>query len=202
MGDRFSELYTERETVDSFGISGIDGFETNRAIRESPEFFGWLEGKTRFPLFNCGMLFRVKSRDSVYAQRCAEYIESITAENLREHAALYKCFEALADYVADMLEEHSGEFDLGGMMFDKYSTVEDLIKLIAPAALTFERHDLLSEEESPIAFSLKLFFKPVPDEFMEIALHGNEPIYAGEYRGVSPWNENLSKKKYNYARYL
>ncbi len=202
MGNRFSKLHTERKSIESFGISEIDDFETNFAICESSGFFVWLEGKARFPLFNCGILFRVKSHDFVYARRCAEYVESITADNLKECTALYKCFEALAGYVADMLEEHSGEFDLGGILVDKYSTVEDLIKLIAPAALTFERHDLLSEEESPVAFSLKLYFKPVPDEFMEIALHGNEPIYAGEYRGVSPWNEKLPKKEYNYVRYL
>lgn len=35
---------------------------------------------------------------------------------------------------------------------------------------------------------------------MEIALHGDTAVYAGEFRGVSPWNEKLLKKKWNYAK--
>lgn len=192
---------------DSFGYTtknkGTDGFdikddhENNYSIKPSEDFFGQLEGKTGFPLFNCGIRFHVKSDDPIYARRCAQYIETITAESLEEHTALYTCLEALVKYVADMLDEHSGEFELGDLFFDEYSSVGDLLKLIVPMGLTFERSAYIPEEDCPIAFSIKFGFAPVPDELMEIALHGDVPVYAGEYRGVSPWNDKLLKKKYN-----
>lgn len=174
--------------------------ENNYSLKESTDYFGWLEGKAELPLFGCGVRFQVKGSDEVYARRCAEYFEKLTLENLKEQTALYTCFEALVKYVADMLDEHSGEFDLGDIVFDEYSTVGDLLKLITPESVTFERSSYISEEECPIAYSIKFSFAPVPDEVMEIALHGDVPIYAGEYHGVSAWNEKLLKKKYNYLR--
>lgn len=174
--------------------------EKNYSIKESADYFGWLEGKVELPLFGCTLRFHVKGNDEVYARRCAEYLEGITAENIAKHTALQTCLEALVKYVADMLDEHSGEFDLGDVVFDEDSTVDDLLKMIEPISLTFERSSFVSEEECPIAYSIKFSFMPVPDETMEIALHGDTPIYAGESRGVSAWNEKLLKKKYNYLR--
>lgn len=174
--------------------------EKNYSIKENADHFGWLEGKAELPLFGCRIRFHVKGTDEVYARRCAEYFERITGENLEKHTALYTCLEALVRYVADMLDEHSGEFDLGDVEFDEDSTVNDLLRLITPESVTFERASYVSEEECPIAYSIKFSFSPVPDEVMEIALHGDVPIYVGEYRGVSAWNEKLLKKKYNYLR--
>ena len=174
--------------------------EKNYSIKESADYFGWLEGKLNLPLFGCGIRFHVKGNDSIYALRCADHLEGITAENLKEHTALYACLDALVKYAADMPDEHSGEFDTGDLFFDEYSTVDDLLKIITPLGLMFERSAYLPEEDCPIAYSVKFSFVPVPDEIMEIALHGDIPIYAGEYRGVSVWNDKLLKKKYNYLR--
>lgn len=174
--------------------------DKNYSLKESADYFGRLEGRAELPLFGCAVRFHVKGNDEVYARRCAEYFEKLTLENLEEQTALYACLEALVSYVADMLDEHSGEFDLGDVVFDEHSSVSDLLRLVAPESLIFERSAYISEEECPIAYSLKLSFEPVPDEVMEIALHGDVPIYAGEYRGVSAWNEKLLKKKYNYLR--
>lgn len=191
---------TRKKDSDSFELKESDMHEKNYSIKESTDYFGWLEGTVNFPLFGCRMRFHVKSGDTIYAHRCAEYFEGIAAENLKEHTALYTCLEALVKYVADMLDEHSGEFELGNFIFDEYSSVGDLLKIIVPASLTFERSAYIPEEDCPIAFSLKFSFAPVPDEIMEIALHGDEPVYVGEYRGVSPWNDKLLKKKFNYLR--
>lgn len=190
---------TKNKGSDAFWISG--GTENDYSIKQSEDFFGQLEGKVRIPLFNCGIRFHVKGDNPIYARRCAQYIETVTSENLKEQTALYTCLEALVKYVADMLDEHSGEFELGDFIFDEYSSVGDLLKMIAPTGLVFERSDYIPEEDCPIAFSLKFSFVPVPDEIMEIALHGDEPVYVGEYRGVSPWNDKLLKKKYNYLKW-
>lgn len=190
--------HTWRKSTDNFELKERDFHDNNFSIKESTDFFGWLEGKVNLPLFGCGIRFHIKGNDSAYALRCAEYFEKITAENLREHTALYACFTALVQYVADLLDD--GDFDLGEIVFDEDSSVDDLIKLLTPTALTFERSAYLTEEECPIAYSIKLSLAPVPDEVMEIALHGDEPVYVGEYRGVSPWNDKLLKKKWNYAR--
>ena len=174
--------------------------DKNYSITKDAGRFGWLEGKVELPLFGNGVCFHVKGYDEVYARRCAEYLEGITAENITDYTALYTCLEALVSYVADMLDEHGGEFDLGDAVFDEDSTVDELLRLITPESLTFERSTYISEEDCPIAYSIKFSFNPVPDEVMEIALHGDVPIYAGEYRGVSAWNDGLLKKKYNYLR--
>lgn len=195
--DNFDSFDNAAEST-AFRTSG--GSENDYRIKESEDFFGQLEGRVKFPLFDREIRFHVRGSDPVYALRCAEYIETVTADNLAEQTALYTCLEALAEYVADMLDEHNGEFELGGLVFDENSTVVDLLKIIAPTDLVFERSDYVPEEDCPIAFSIKFSFVPVPDEIMEIALHGDEPVYAGEYRGVSPWNDKLLKKKYNYLK--
>lgn len=198
--NKMSSSHTTRKTYDSFDPKASDINEKTYSLKESDDYFGWLEGKLALPLFGCAIRFHVKGNDPAYALRCAEYLSSVSAENLKEQTALYACFEALVKYVADMLDDHAGEFDLGDVFFDEYSSVDDLLKMITPASLTFERSEYLSEEECPPAFSAKFVFEPVPDEAMEIALHGDVPVYAGEFRGVSPWNEKLLKKKYNYVR--
>lgn len=170
------------------------------SIRENNDYFGRLEGEVVIPLFGCEMHFSVKGNDDIYAVRCAEFFESLSGGNLKEQTALYTCLEALLQYVADMLEEHSGEFDLDEAVIDGDSTVDDLLKLITPVGLMFERSPFIPEEECPLAYSIKFSFTPVPDQVMEVALHGDVPVYAGEYLGVSAWNDKLLKKKYNYLR--
>lgn len=172
----------------------------NYLLSKSPGYFGCLDGRLHSPLFGREIAFLAKGCDDIYALRCAEYFEGITAENLKEHTAFYTCLEALVKYVSDMLEEHVGEFELGDFFFDEYSSVGDLLKIIVPASLTFERSAYLPEEDCPIAYSIKFSFAPVPDEIMEIALHGDVPVYAGEFLGASPWNEKLLRKKYNYLK--
>lgn len=189
---------TQKKASDSFELKESDMHENSYSIKESADYFGWLEGTVNLPLFGCGIRFHVKGDDPIYALRCAEYFEGITADNLKEHTALHTCLEALVGYVADMLDEHGGEFDIEDLFFDEYSSVGDLLKIIVPASLTFERSAYVPEEDCPIAFSLKFSFAPVPDETMEIALHGDVPVYAGEFSGVNPWNDNLLRKKYNY----
>lgn len=171
----------------------------NYSLCESKAYFGCLDGRLKSPLFGREIVFLVKGRDEVYARRCAEFFEGITAENLAEYPVLNALFGALGEYVIDLLDERGEEFELGDFAYDKDSPVTDLLKVLTPVGLTFERLSLVSEEECPPAFSLKLSFTPVPDELMEIAMHGDAAVYAGEFRGVSPWNEKLLKKKWNYA---
>ena len=168
----------------------------NYFLKESEKYFRALEGRLRSPLFGKELAFVAKGCDDVYAVRCAEYFEGITVENLEKHTALYNALSALVKYLAELLDEN--DYDIGDLFFDEDSTVEDLLKLVEPTALVFEKLGLLSDDECPVAFSLKLGFVPVPDESMEIALHGDEAVYAGEFSGVSPWNDKLLKKKWNY----
>ena len=168
------------------------------SLRVSEKYFNSLEGILKSELFGMKIPFAAKNCEELYAERCAEHFEKITPANLKDHTALYSCMEALCEYVADLIEEN--DFDLGEVTFDSNSDVSELIKLIEPEQITFERFKYLSDEECPAAYSMKFIFKPVPDEIMEIALHGDEPVYAGSYRKVSPWNENLAKKKYNYLK--
>ncbi|MBD5129379.1 MAG: hypothetical protein HDT43_05595 [Ruminococcaceae bacterium] len=169
------------------------------SLCESRSYFGCLDGELDSPLFG-ETEFLAKGCDETYARRCAEYFEGITADNLEEYPVLNALFKALGEYVIDFLDERGDEFELGGFEYDEDSPVIDLINALTPVALTFEKFSLLSDEECPVAFSVKFSFDPVADEYMEIALHGDVAVYAGEFRGVSPWNDKLLKKKWNYAR--
>lgn len=166
----------------------------------STSYFNCLDGRLESPLFGRKIPFLAKNCDDIYALRCAEYFEGITPENLAEYPALIKLFAALGEYLTDMLEERGDNFDIGDFEYDGNASVTDLLKVLSPERLVFERFGYLTDEDCPPAFSLKLSFNPVPDEIMEIALHGDVAVYAGEFRGVSPWNEKLLKKKWNYAR--
>lgn len=163
-------------------------------IQESSGYFGRLEGVVFSELFGCDIPFiTAKGSEVVYARRCAEFIEKLSLDD----EAVNRLFEAAADYLTDFFDEHSGEFDIDESNYEEISA-QSVVKLCVPVQLKFEQHDLLSDDECPVAFSMKLVLKDLPDEFFEIAMRENMPVYAGEYRGVSPWDERLLKKKWNY----
>lgn len=158
--------------------------------------YNCLEGELYSPLFGRKIVFFAKGCDSVYAVRCAEYFKTVTLDNIRTSAELSRLADGAAAYILELVEEN--DFELGSFAFDEDSPSEEIFKFLSPAGLVFERFKLLDDEDCPIAFSLKMSFDPVPDECVEIALHGDVPVYAGEYRGVSPWNDRLIKKSWNY----
>ncbi len=163
-------------------------------LHESRGYFGRIEGKVRIELFDCEIPFMaMKDCDEIYARRCAEYIEKITCED----ETLHRVFEVAADYLTDFFNEHSGEFDIDESVYESI-TAEDIPKLCVPFDLLFERHDLLSDEESPVAFTMKLRLRELPDEEFQIAMREDTPVYVGECRNISLWNDNLLKKKWNY----
>ncbi len=163
-------------------------------IHESKGYFGRLEGVVSSALFGCRVSFLTsKGSGELFARRCAAYFESLSLENDTLKAVL----DAAAEYLTDFLDENGDSFEYEKSRYEEI-TAESIVRLCVPVQLFFEQHDLLSEEDSPIAFSLKLRLKELPDEIFEIAMREDTPIYAGEYRGVSPWNDKLLKKKWNY----
>lgn len=163
-------------------------------IQESKGYFWRLEGVVNSVLFRCKVPFLTdRDGEEVFARRCAEYFESLTLEN----EAFRRVLNYAAEYLTDFFDEHSGEFDIDESKYEDI-TAESIVKLCEPVQLIFEKHDLLSDEDSPLAFSMKLRLKDLPDEIFEIAMREDMPVYAGEYRGVSPWDERLLKKKWNY----
>ena len=169
--------------------------ENNYFLRENDRY-NCLEGELYSPLFEMKIRFFAKNCDEIYAVRCAEYFETITKDTMCENAELSVLADGVAAYILDLIEEN--DFDLGNFSFDENSPGVEIFKYLTPAALVFERFKLLDDEDCPVAFSLKMSFDPVPDEAVEIALHGDVPVYAGEYRKVDPWNDRLLKKKWNY----
>lgn len=162
-------------------------------IRESERYFNRLEGVLHSELFGANIPFEAKNCDETYAVRCAEFFEKLTLEN----ETFSRLVDAGLDYIADLLDERGDEFDLGEEA-DGDLTAENFLKLTAPALIVFERHELLSDEDSPVAFGMKMYLRAVPDEIFELAMQEEQAVYAGEYRGVSPWNDKLLRKKWNY----
>lgn len=169
--------------------------DKNYSLRESDRR-NCIDGELFSPLFGRKICFTAKNCGEIYAVRCAEYFETITTDTIRETEEFSVLADGAAAYILDLIEEN--DFDLGNFSFDEETSSAEIFQYLTPAALVFEKHDLLDDEDCPIAFSLKMSFDPVPDEAVEIALHGDVPVYAGEYRGVSPWNDRLLKKKWNY----
>ena len=169
--------------------------ENKYSLREN-DLRGCLEGELFSPLFGRKIRFLAKNCDEIYAVRCAEYFENITLDIMRENAELSKLVDGAAAYILDLVDEN--DFYLENFSFDEDSPSEEIFKFLTPAALVFEKFKLLDDEDCPIAFSLKMSFDPVPDEAVEIAIHGEVPVYAGEFSGVSPWNDRLLKKRWNY----
>lgn len=127
-------------------------------------YFNCLDGRLESPLFGREIPFLAKNCDEIYARRCAEYFEGITSENLTEYPALNKLFAALGEYLTNMLEERGDDFDIGDFEYDDNAPITDLLKVLSPERLVFERFGYLTDEDCPPAFSLKLSFDPVPDE--------------------------------------
>lgn len=126
-----------------------------------------------------------------YLSRCAEYFVQLPSE-LRKTLC-----EATAQYLNDLLDEHADEYDADRL---PELSAFNVIAFLRPLELHTEAHDLLSEEDAPPAFSLKLEFKPVPVECVEWVVRGDNAIYVGEYRGLSPWNDKPTEKNWNYIR--
>lgn len=169
------------------------------SLCESKRFNGW-EGEVYSPLFGVDISFTAKHCEEIFVRRCAEFFEELSLERLAEFPAVEAVLKALGDYLVDFLDEHRDEFDLGEFSFDKDQGVCGVLKAVIPESVSFERLVYLTDEECPVAFAMKLCFAPVPDEIMEIALHGDISVYAGEYRRISPWNESILNKKWNYVR--
>lgn len=165
----------------------------NYFIRESERYYNRLEGILRSELFGSNVPFEAKNCDEIYAERCAKFFEELTLEN----AVFSELVGAGIDYLSDLIDERGDEFELG-VELDEEITAEDFLKITIPEMIVFERHELLTNEDSPVAFSVKMALRAVPDEIFELAMQEEKAVYAGEYRGVSPWNDKLLKKKWNY----
>lgn len=169
-------------------------------FRESQDYFGCMEGVVNSPLFHKDIPTLAKKCEEVYIRRCIQYFESFHNES---RAVLEQLLRATKAYLIDLLEEYEDEFDLGeGFTFDEDSDLNEVLTLIKPEQLVFEKLGVLTDEDAPPVFALKLCFSPVPDQTMEWAVRDGQVIYVGEYRGVSPWNEKLAKKKWNYINRL
>ncbi len=163
-------------------------------LRESSGYFGRLEGKVYSAIFGCKIPFLTsKNCGEEYARRCAEFFEGLSLSD----EAFNRIFSAAGEYLVDFFEERGDEFDFITEDLSEI-TAETVVELSEPVSLAFEKNSLLSDEDCPPAFSLKMRLKELPDEIFEIAMREDYPVYAGEYGGVSPWNERLLKKKYNY----
>lgn len=161
-----------------------------RIFGESADFFNTTEGVIITDSGNEIGLFGKKVGED-YLRKCAEYFGQLPAE-LRETLC-----EASAAYLTDIVEEHAEEYDTDYL---PELTSRNVLTFLKPVELRTEAHDILSEEDMPPAFSLKLEFTPVPVEAVEWVVRGEDAMYVGEYRGVSPWNDNLSGKRWNYIR--
>ncbi len=152
-------------------------------------FYNAVEGILHSDRFGCDISLFGKKTGEGYLTRCAEYFEQLPDGILHTLAA------ASAAYLSDFLEEHEDELDVGGLT---EVTEENALSLLVPVQLTAVPHELLTDEDAPPAFGVKLMFRPVPDEFVEWTVCGDDPVYVGEYREVSPWNEKIKSKKWNY----
>lgn len=163
------------------------------SIRASEKYYNRLEGVLNSELFGMSVRFEAKNCEECFAVRCAKYFEELTLDN----SVFCSLIDAGISYLEDLLDERGDEFDLDEEIDE--ITREDFLRITAPELIVFELHELLTEDDCPVGFSMRMRLRAVPDELFELAMNENMAIYAGEYNGVSPWNEKLLKKSWNYV---
>lgn len=162
-------------------------------------FYGRLEGTVRFTYFCCDVPFILNSGSGeVYAERCCEFVEKLTCE----HTVFKRLLEVIACYLTDYIDELREDADDFDFALPEAVTAEDVSAFCRPVHLSFQQHELLYEEDSPVAFVMKMSLNILPDEEFMVAMNENDIIYVGECRNISVWNENLLTKKYNYITNL
>lgn len=155
---------------------------------ESKDYFNTIEGVLYLPRTGAEVKLYGKNVGEEYLTRCAGYFENLP-EVISE-----KLLQATADYLNDMLEEHVDEFAFDALEFN----ARNVPAFIVPIELHTQLNRLLSEEDSPAAFSVKFAFSPVADQYIEWTVRGDQAVYVGEYIGVSPWDEKILRKSWNY----
>ncbi|MGN1119478.1 MAG: DUF6985 domain-containing protein, partial [Oscillospiraceae bacterium] len=104
--------------------------------------------------YRCEVELVGKKVGDSYLTRCAEYFEQLPEGILDELKA------ASAEYLNDFLEENEGSLDDA---CPETVTAENVMTFLEPVLLSAVPHELLTEEDAPPAFAVKLMFKPVPD---------------------------------------
>lgn len=155
---------------------------------ESADYFSTTEGVLYSSRFHTDIKLYGKNVGEEYLTRCAEFFEALPDD------ISGKLREASADYLNDLFQERGDEFEFDAVEF----TPQNVMTFVVPVELRTQSFRLLSEEDSPAAFSVKLAFAPVADEYIEWTVRGEQAVYAGEYRGVSPWDEKILRKRWNY----
>lgn len=155
---------------------------------ESSNYFNTVEGVLYSSRYNTEISLFGKRVGEEYLTRCAEYFEHLPEDITAKLCA------AAANYLNELIEEHAGEFEVEVTEFNSLN----VMSFLCPLELHTESLRVLSEEDSPASFSVKLQFLPVPDECIEWTVCGDRAVYVGEYRGVSPWDERVSRKPWNY----
>ncbi len=162
------------------------------SLTESTNYFGSLEGVIKSHFFGCNINAVAKKCGESYARKCAEYLDALPAELLD---TLQRASKA---YLIDLMYEHEDEYELPeDFSFDEDSPAADIMEWLSPEMIVFES-GILSDDDAPPAFSLKMMFTPVPDEYIEWVVRNDTAVYVGEYNDISPWNEKIQKKKWNY----
>lgn len=156
---------------------------------ESADYFNTIEGVLYSSRFGAEVMLYGKNVSEEYLTRCADYFDTLPGE-ISE-----KLRQATAAYLNDMLEEHAGEFAFDVIEFN----AQNAAPFIVPVELHTQSFRLLSEDDSPAAFSVKFAFSPVADQYIEWTVRGEQAVYAGEYIGVSPWDEKILRKSWNYV---
>lgn len=162
-------------------------------FKESKDYYDSLEAVIPSELFGGRMVQAVaKKCGELYARRCRQHFDNMPAD------LLDKLQRATAAYIIDLIEEHEDEFDLPAhFIFDEETPTEEVMQWIKPLLIVFDC-GILHDDDAPPAYSIKLMFAPVPDEYIEWVIRDDSMVYVGEYREISPWNEKVLKKKWNY----
>lgn len=171
--------------------NGVTEIKMSRVVinGESADYFNTIEGVLYSSRFGAEVMLYGKNVSEEYLTRCADYFDTLPGE-ISE-----KLRQATAAYLNDMLEEHAGEFAFDVIEFN----AQNVAPFIVPVELHTQSFRLLSEEDSPAAFSVKFAFSPVADQYIEWTVRGEQAVYAGEYIGVSPWDEKILRRSWNYV---
>ena len=150
--------------------------------------FDTTEGIIDFPLFNKEIHICIQKNVKMeYAEKCVAYLHELPQTTIEQFC------EGAIEYCEDFREKFEDE----GLDIQECTEPRQILQYIQPSNMEIE----LPEDEAIVAFRLNFACDWESEHAMECILLGDDILYVGAVRCISPWDDVFEIKNLagNYA---
>lgn len=138
-------------------------------------------GRMHSELFECDIDVAIENADAEYAEKCAEYFNSMPSELIDE----------LKKYTLRYCEDFRQFFDKESPEVPDSVGESEIFGYISPRILIIKA----PKTANKIAFSVEFGCDWEPEHGMEWTINDGKALYVGDFVGMDPWyNETFYKK--------